>query len=141
MLVLSRKRNEIVDVFTPSGERISIVIVEIRGDKIRLGVDAPPEFATHRREVADAIRRNGRGMHAGMSRRHQEKLLANDGRSIAMANMPPADPAVVRIAGAGPLVDSPAIGSLVVGEQSVEPQPATSHEVPEAMTSPANGAE
>ena len=36
----------------------AIVVVEIRGDKVRLGVEAPKEVPVHRREVFDAIQRN-----------------------------------------------------------------------------------
>jgi carbon storage regulator len=41
------------------GNDITIVVVEIRGDKVRLGVEAPKEVPVHRREVFDAIRREG----------------------------------------------------------------------------------
>lgn len=54
MLVLSRKKNESIVI----NNDITIVIVEIRGDKVRLGVDAPKEVPVHRREVYDAIKRN-----------------------------------------------------------------------------------
>ena len=54
MLVLSRKKNESIVI----NNDITIVVVEIRGDKVRLGVDAPKEVPVHRREVFDAIRRN-----------------------------------------------------------------------------------
>lgn len=51
MLVLSRRRNEAIVI---NGE-ISIVVVEIRGDKVRLGIEAPREASVHRREVYEAI--------------------------------------------------------------------------------------
>ena len=54
MLVLSRKKNESIVI----NDDITIVVVEIRGDKVRLGVEAPKEIPVHRREVFDAIRRN-----------------------------------------------------------------------------------
>ena len=54
MLVLSRKKNESIVI----DNDITIVVVEIRGDKVRLGVEAPKEVPVHRREVYDAIRRN-----------------------------------------------------------------------------------
>jgi carbon storage regulator len=54
MLVLSRKKNESIVI----NNDITIVIVEIRGDKVRLGVEAPKEVPVHRREVYDAIKRN-----------------------------------------------------------------------------------
>ena len=54
MLVLSRKKNESIVI----NDDIIIVVVEIRGDKVRLGVEAPKEVPVHRREVFDAIRRS-----------------------------------------------------------------------------------
>ena len=54
MLVLSRKKNESIVI----NNDITIVVVEIRGDKVRLGVEAPKEVPVHRQEVYDAIRRN-----------------------------------------------------------------------------------
>lgn len=54
MLVLSRKKNESIVI----NNDITIVVVEIRGDKVRLGIDAPKEVPVHRREVFDAIQRN-----------------------------------------------------------------------------------
>lgn len=55
MLVLSRKKNESIVI----NNDITIVVVEIRGDKVRLGVEAPKEVPVHRHEVYEAIRRNG----------------------------------------------------------------------------------
>ena len=54
MLVLSRKRNESIVI----NDDITIVVVEIRGDKVRLGIEAPKEVPVHRKEVYEAIRRN-----------------------------------------------------------------------------------
>lgn len=53
MLVLSRKKDERIVI----NNDITIVVVEIRGDKVRLGVEAPKEVPVHRREVYDAISR------------------------------------------------------------------------------------
>jgi len=53
MLVLSRKKNESIVI----NDDITIVVVEIRGDKVRLGVEAPKEIPVHRREVFEAIHR------------------------------------------------------------------------------------
>ena len=53
MLVLSRKKNEQIMI----NSDIIITVVEVRGDKVRLGVEAPKEVAVHRREVYEAIRR------------------------------------------------------------------------------------
>lgn len=54
MLVLSRKKNESIVI----NDDITIVVVEIRGDKVRLGVEAPKEVPVHRREVYEAILRS-----------------------------------------------------------------------------------
>lgn len=54
MLVLSRKKNESIMI----NDDITITVVEIRGDKVRLGIEAPKETAVHRREVYDAIKRS-----------------------------------------------------------------------------------
>lgn len=53
MLVLSRKRDERIVI----GDNIVITVVEVRGDKVRLGIDAPSEVPVHRQEVLDAMRR------------------------------------------------------------------------------------
>lgn len=52
MLVLSRKKNECIII----DENIVITVVEIRGDKVRLGIEAPKEIPIHRSEVHAAIR-------------------------------------------------------------------------------------
>lgn len=57
MLVLSRKKNESI-VIADDDCRIEIIVVEIRGDKVRLGINAPKDIPVHRREVYDAIKRN-----------------------------------------------------------------------------------
>ena len=54
MIVISRKKNEALMI----NDDITIVVVEIRDDKVRLGVDPPREVSQHRGEVYDAIRRN-----------------------------------------------------------------------------------
>ena len=54
MLVLSRHRDESIVI----GHDITITVVEIRGDKVRLAIDAPREVPVHRREVYDAIQRS-----------------------------------------------------------------------------------
>jgi len=56
MLVLSRQRDETIMI----GDDIEITIVDIRGDKVRLGITAPPHVPVHRKEVYDAIQRENR---------------------------------------------------------------------------------
>ena len=56
MLVLSRHRDESIMI----GDEIVITIVDIRGDKVRLGIDAPQDIPVHRQEVYDAIQRENR---------------------------------------------------------------------------------
>lgn len=56
MLVLSRQRDESIMI----GENIVLTIVDIRGDKVRLGIEAPSEIPVHRREVYEAIQRENR---------------------------------------------------------------------------------
>lgn len=53
MLVLSRKRDESIII----GENIVLTIVDIRGDKVRLGIEAPSTIPVHRKEVHDALLR------------------------------------------------------------------------------------
>ncbi|MCL4110116.1 UNVERIFIED_CONTAM: hypothetical protein GTU68_024961 [Idotea baltica] len=52
MLVLSRQRDESIII----GDNIVITIVDIRGDKVRLGIQAPKDITVHRQEIYDAIR-------------------------------------------------------------------------------------
>jgi carbon storage regulator len=61
MLVLSRKKNESIVI----NNNITIVVVDIRGDKVRLGVEAPKEIPVHRREVYDAIQKNEQSVKKG----------------------------------------------------------------------------
>ena len=53
MLVLSRKRDERIMI----GDEISLLVVDIRGDKVRLGIEAPGNVTVHRQEVFEAIQR------------------------------------------------------------------------------------
>lgn len=57
MLVLSRKRDEKIII---GNREIEITIVEIRGDKVRIGIDAPPNVEVHREEVFEKIKHDGR---------------------------------------------------------------------------------
>jgi carbon storage regulator len=53
MLVLSRQRDESIMI----GDDVEIIIVDVRGDKVRLGITAPKNIPVHRREIYDAIQR------------------------------------------------------------------------------------
>ena len=53
MLVLSRQRDESIII----GDNVIVTIVDVRGDKVRLGIEAPREVSVHRREVYEAIQR------------------------------------------------------------------------------------
>ena len=73
MLVLSRQRDESIMI----GNNVVITIVDIRGDKVRLGIDAPNEIPVHRQEVYESIKRDGR--HSGaeaimMPQRHVPRM-------------------------------------------------------------------
>ena len=56
MLVLSRRFGQSIMI----GD-LEVLVVDIRGDKVRLGISAPPEIPVHRREVYNAIHREGEG--------------------------------------------------------------------------------
>ncbi|RMH23652.1 MAG: carbon storage regulator, partial [Planctomycetota bacterium] len=87
MLVLSRQRDETIMI----GDDIEITVVDIRGDKIRLGISAPPRIAVHRKEVYEAIKaENARA--AGLS---ASDLTGVDG---AVSPGPPRRPAAARLA-------------------------------------------
>ena len=59
MLVLSRQRDESIVI----NDNVVVTIVDIRGDKVRLGIEAPSQVPVHRREVYEAIQREN--LHAG----------------------------------------------------------------------------
>jgi len=56
MLILSRNKDEVIMI----GDDIKIVVVDIRGDKVRLGIQAPMNHPVHREEVYNAIKRDGK---------------------------------------------------------------------------------
>lgn len=62
MLVLSRQRDETIMI----GDDVEVTIVDIRGDKVRLGITAPRSIQVHRKEVYDAIKRENQRA-AGLS--------------------------------------------------------------------------
>ena len=58
MLVLSRKKNESIII----NDNITVTVIEIRGDKVRLGIEAPKHVTVHRREVYEAIQNQARAL-------------------------------------------------------------------------------
>jgi carbon storage regulator len=56
MLVLSRTRDESIII----GDNIVVTVVDVRGDKVRLGIEAPREVSVHRREIYEAIQRENK---------------------------------------------------------------------------------
>jgi len=67
MLVLSRQRDERIVI----GDDVEVVVVDIRGDKVRLGIVAPNTVSVHRKEIYEAIRRENQdasGLRADVSR-------------------------------------------------------------------------
>jgi len=64
MLVLSRQKDESIMI----GDDVEITIVDVRGDKVRLGIAAPKSIPVHRREVYDAIQREKREKAEGPER-------------------------------------------------------------------------
>jgi len=75
MLVLSRHRDESIMI----GDDIVVTIVDIRGDKVRLGIDAPTTVPVHRQEVYEAIQRENR---------KATQLKPEDTRDLGKANPP-----------------------------------------------------
>ncbi len=57
MLILSREKDQSIVI---NGEEIAITVVDIRRGKVRLGVTAPPHVSVHRKEVWEAIKREGK---------------------------------------------------------------------------------
>ena len=69
MLVLSRQRDESIII----GDNIVITVVDIRGDKVRLGIQAPKDVTVHRQEVYEAIQRE-QAEQAQVLKKQQEEL-------------------------------------------------------------------
>ena len=82
MLVLSRQRDESIMI----GDKVVVTIVDIRGDKVRLGIEAPEEIPVHRQEVYDAIRRENQ--RAGQVDAGEVQPLGR-GKAQAMIRSPP----------------------------------------------------
>ena len=79
MLVLSRQRDETIMI----GDDVEITVVDIRGDKVRLGITAPRHIQVHRKEVYDAIKRENKQASA-MSPRDVADIVEGD----AQKNIP-----------------------------------------------------
>jgi carbon storage regulator len=73
MLVLSRQRDESIII----GDNIVITVVDVRGDKVRLGIDAPREVSVHRREIYEAIQRENK---------QAAQIQLDEARQIGKAN-------------------------------------------------------
>ncbi len=71
MLVLSRHRDESIMI----GDEIVVTIVDIRGDKVRLGIEAPQDIPVHRQEVYEAIKRENQK--AGQIQPGETRSLGN----------------------------------------------------------------
>ncbi len=69
MLVLSRQRDQSIII----GDNIVITIVDVRGDKVKLGIEAPREISVHRQEVYEAIQRENR--QAALLKPEEARLL------------------------------------------------------------------
>src|ERR1700704_4547384 len=80
MLVLSRQRDESIMI----GDNIVVTIVDIRGDKVRLGINAPTEIPVHRQEIYEAIQRENV---------RASRVEPNDTRGLGRGgNKPPGPP-------------------------------------------------
>jgi len=87
MLVLSRHRDESIII----GDDIVITVVDIRGDKVRLGINAPVEIPVHRQEVYEAIQRENKQA-AQMDPAAARDAVASHGEPRARDRRPPAAP-------------------------------------------------
>ncbi|MFM7078054.1 MAG: carbon storage regulator CsrA [Planctomycetaceae bacterium] len=87
MLVLSRQRDESIMI----GDNIVVTIVDIRGDKVRLGINAPSEIPVHRQEVYEAIQRENLRA-ARLEPRDTEGLGRLADRGPAQAPKKPGEP-------------------------------------------------
>ena len=73
MLVLSRQRDESIII----GDNIVVTVVDVRGDKVRLGIEAPREVSVHRREIYEAIQRENK---------QAAQIRLDEARQIGKAN-------------------------------------------------------
>ena len=101
MLVLSRQRDETIMI----GDEIEISVVDIRGDKVRLGINAPTRIAVHRKEVYDAIKRENA---------QAARLGASDIDSLAQTIKPGPARRVERVAEQGTIAATSVLGATRV---------------------------
>jgi carbon storage regulator len=131
MLVLSRQRDETIMI----GDDIEITVVDVRGDKVRLGITAPTRIAVHRKEVYDAIRaENQRAAQIGNGdlsavraalaspMRPRVARCGSTQRSLS-SNLPEANPGRGDVASSEARVRAGAIASL----KSPVPSPLSTH--------------
>lgn len=84
MLVLSRQRDETIMI----GDDVEITIVDIRGDKVRLGINAPRHIQVHRKEVYDAIKRENQQA-ANLTPQDVSDVVDKNGGPSAVQNPKP----------------------------------------------------
>jgi carbon storage regulator len=90
MLVLSRQRDETIMI----GDHIEVTVVDVRGDKVRIGINAPTSVAVHRKEVYDAIKKENED-----AARFEQRQL--DGIKVSEST-PPRRSASASASGRGP---------------------------------------
>jgi carbon storage regulator len=110
MLVLSRQRDETIMI----GDDIEITIVDIRGDKVRLGITAPATIPVHRKEVYDAIQRENR---------EASRVKMEDLGSLPRAGRPSVPPGLHRPARV-PVMPRESPGSGVIPSNGTANKPA-----------------
>jgi carbon storage regulator len=112
MLVLSRQRDETIMI----GDDIEITVVDIRGDKVRLGINAPTRVAVHRKEVYEAIKRENQ-----QASQIVGQELASVRPGISAASRPLPLKAVSLSSGKAPSASQPALPSARAGPSGSSP--------------------
>lgn len=85
MLVLSRERSESILI----GDNIKIMVVEIRGNKVRIGVEAPKDMPVYREEIAEAMKQEAYHQRVNEALRTQSKQHSDQ---LNSADVPPESP-------------------------------------------------
>ena len=99
MLVLSRQKDESIMI----GDEVEITIVDVRGDKVRLGITAPKSIPVHRREIYDAIQREKAQKDGEARRRRQPQHAGRPCRGLPPQEIGQIRESATKIAGAGRL--------------------------------------